>query len=114
VSLCSNCGGRKHGKTCPRCQRPPELRASAAERGYGRRWQIASRAFLARPENRICAICQRVAAECTDHIIPHGGDPVLFWDVANWQPACIRCNSRKGNKDGTSRTATQANGTEEV
>lgn len=98
MSLCSVCGGRKTGRHCPRCQRPPELRPSAARRGYGRRWAEASKLFLARPENRICAICRRVASECTDHIRPHGGDPVLFWDESNWQPACIACNSRKGNR----------------
>ena len=23
-----------------------------------------------------------------DHIRPHRGDPVLFWDQTNWQPLC--------------------------
>lgn len=114
MSLCSRCGGRKIANRCPRCIRSPELRASAAMRGYGRRWAEASKAFLARPENRICAICQRVAAECTDHIIPHNGDQSLFWDVNNWQPACIACNSRKGNSDGTQGATTQADEAQEV
>ena len=28
------------------------------------------------------------ATKATDHIIPHRGDQVLFWDPDNRQPAC--------------------------
>lgn len=104
MSLCSRCGGRKSGRRCLRCAPAPELRPSAAARGYDRRWQVASRHYLARPENRLCAICHQ-AAECTDHIVPHNGDPRLFWDVTNWQALCIRCNTRKGNRTDVSRRA---------
>lgn len=24
----------------------------------------------------------------TDHVIPHKGDMILFWDQSQWQPAC--------------------------
>ena len=27
-------------------------------------------------------------ATVVDHIEPHRGDQVLFWDTANWQPLC--------------------------
>jgi 5-methylcytosine-specific restriction enzyme A len=27
-------------------------------------------------------------AEEVDHIVPHKGDPVLFWDTRNWQGLC--------------------------
>ena len=64
--------------------------ARAAARGYGSRWRRLSRAFLrAHP---LCAACQRegryVKATVVDHIKPHRGDPVLFWDQDNWQPLC--------------------------
>lgn len=28
------------------------------------------------------------ATTITDHVVPHRGDMVLFWDQAMWQPAC--------------------------
>jgi 5-methylcytosine-specific restriction protein A len=37
-----------------------------------------------------------VIATVTDHIIPHRGDMVRFWDRANWQSLCEPChNSEK-------------------
>jgi 5-methylcytosine-specific restriction protein A len=61
-------------------------RPTAQQRGYDSKWRKESRAFLARPENRLCACgCGRIA-DCVDHIIPHRGDRKLFWDRANWQP----------------------------
>lgn len=31
---------------------------------------------------------QESLAEVVDHIIPHRGDPKLFWDRNNWQGLC--------------------------
>jgi 5-methylcytosine-specific restriction protein A len=65
------------------------------ERGYGYRWQQASRLFLV--EHPLCSFCLSrgyvVAANVTDHIRKHHGptDP-LFWDKANWQALCKRCH----------------------
>lgn len=28
------------------------------------------------------------AATITDHVIPHRGDMVIFWDSSRWQPSC--------------------------
>jgi 5-methylcytosine-specific restriction endonuclease McrA len=69
-------------------------RPTARQRGYGTRWQCASKAFLAQPENRLCACgCGRVA-DMVDHIKPHRGDMRLFWDRTNWQPmASSPCHS---------------------
>lgn len=65
-------------------------RGSAAQRGYGSRWQKARLSFLA--QHPLCVECQRegrvTAATVVDHIRPHRGDPVLFWDKSNWQPLC--------------------------
>jgi len=42
--------------------------------------------------NPLCIFCQGVdlitAATVVDHITPHKGDLVLFWDRANWQSCC--------------------------
>jgi 5-methylcytosine-specific restriction protein A len=65
-----------------------------------RRWKAASRAF--RSEHPLCAECQRAgrtrAAHAVDHIVPHGGDLVKFWDRSNWQSLCQSCHSRKTNR----------------
>lgn len=35
-------------------------------------------------------------AKQVDHVVPHKGDPVLFWDEeGNWQSLCASCGSRK-------------------
>lgn len=99
MALCSICGGIKAGRRCARCHPSRrENRKTAHERGYDHRWRAASLAFLARPENRICKICNRKLAECVDHVRDHHGDAKLFWDVANWQAACIACNTRKAQR----------------
>jgi 5-methylcytosine-specific restriction protein A len=68
---------------------------TTAERGYGARWQRARLRFLAK--HPLCVMCEaenRVgAATVVDHIKPHRGDMVLFWDEANWQPLCAHHHS---------------------
>ena len=57
---------------------------------YGRAWRKARRVVLA--ENPCCVMCNDegkiTPAMDVDHIQPHKGDPVLFWDVNNWQGLC--------------------------
>ena len=36
-----------------------------------------------------------VRATDVDHIVPHRGDPALFWDEENWQALCHSCHSKK-------------------
>lgn len=36
-----------------------------------------------------------IGAIVVDHVRPHRGDMVLFWDVANWQSLCLSCHNRK-------------------
>ncbi len=80
-------------------QRPatPERRGTAAERGYDRRWRRARLSFLRR--NPLCVECMKAnrttAATVVDHVIPHRGDPKLFWDEKNWQPLCKPDHDRK-------------------
>lgn len=58
-------------------------------------WQRARAVFLQR--NPLCMMCQqqgRIArADVVDHVIPHKGDEVLFWDVSNWQGLCTAHHS---------------------
>ena len=57
---------------------------------YGRSWRKARRVFLT--EHPLCSMCEdegkTSAAHEVDHIQKHNGDPVLFWDVKNWQALC--------------------------
>lgn len=72
-------------------------RLSSYRRGYGRRWQEASKAYLC--AHPLCAECTRQglvsAAVLVDHIKRHQGDMKLFWDRANWRPLCKSCHDAK-------------------
>lgn len=80
---------------------PEEVR-SAAKRGYGSKWQKASKEYLR--VHPLCVKCLEygkfVKATDVDHIIPHRGDQTLFWDRSNWQALCHRHHSIKtGTQD---------------
>ena len=86
--------------------KPPVFRLHAREnsdrRGYTRRWNRASKRFLA---GKFCVHCEaagrvRLATE-TDHIVPHNGNLVLFWDPENWQPLCKSCHSVKTARENS-------------
>lgn len=101
------------GRWCPRCQEihpascplaaprwrkeSDERRGTAAQRGYGYRWQKSSAAYLVKHE--LCAAHEkkgeRVPAMVVDHVIPHRGDMKLFWDPKNWQGLCYACHNEK-------------------
>lgn len=90
-------------RPCQRVQkRPRDRRPSASARGYGRSWQKASKAYL--DAHPLCAECDRqgdlVSATCVDHVIPHKGNMVLFWDSSNWQSLCAHHHSVKTAQDG--------------
>ncbi len=65
-------------------------RGSARSRGYDARWDRAAADF--RRDHPLCLGCEAVgrieATTVTDHVVPHKGDMVLFWDRTRWQPAC--------------------------
>jgi 5-methylcytosine-specific restriction enzyme A len=84
-------------------------RGSQRERGYTYAWEQRARLFrklyplcgmrpggLA-PVMSACHDTNRATpAELVDHVVPHGGDPSLFWDeLNNWQSLCQSCHSRK-------------------
>lgn len=72
-------------------------RESASNRGYNSRWNKARKRFL--KFNPFCIYCEKqdkiTKATVVDHITPHRGDPVLFWDEDNWQPLCKKCHDKK-------------------
>ena len=78
-------------------------RGTAHERGYTTAWTKARAAFLS--AHPFCKVHREqnalVAAVIVDHVIPHRGDKVLFWDSRNWQPLCKPCHDRKtATEDG--------------
>jgi 5-methylcytosine-specific restriction protein A len=79
-----------------------QRRPSAARRGYGPRWRRARGAYLAC--HHLCVPCQAagqvVPATVVDHIVPHRGDPVLYWDQGNWASLCKRCHDAKTAREG--------------
>lgn len=70
---------------------------TAHQRGYGYRWQQASKGWLR--SHPLCVYCEAqgrvTAATDVDHIVPHRGDMVLFWDNTNWQSLCGPCHKAK-------------------
>lgn len=80
--------------------KPDTLRGSASARGYGRAWQRARLAFLARhPVCECAAACGRPATE-VHHRVPHRGDPALFWDPANWCALTRACHAALTAREG--------------
>lgn len=102
--LCA-CGHRvASGVRCPCEQRQDrergarfdKTRPSSSARGYTGTWDKARRAFLRR--NPRCARCP-APATVADHIEPHKGDAVRFWDRDNWQPLCGPCHNRTKQRE---------------
>lgn len=71
-----------------------DQRPTAAQRGYGSKWQRAREGWLrAHPLCKMCAdLGKIVEATVVDHVVPHRGDMKLFWDRANWQSLCKICH----------------------
>lgn len=69
-------------------------KTGATARGYTYRWERERLRFL--EEHPLCGYCERdgrvTAATVLDHIEPHRGDMVLFWQRSNWQPLCKPCH----------------------
>jgi 5-methylcytosine-specific restriction protein A len=99
VRVCTEfgCGAWvEHGGRCPR-HRTPDLRPSAARRGYGSRWRANRARFL--QANPICVDCGFLAT-VPDHDpvsraeLIRQGDP----DPDAWhhlKPRCATCHNRR-------------------
>ena len=83
-------------------------RGSAHARGFGARWQAASKGWLKAHPWCQCSEHQGnsvqhggVMANVVDHITPHRGDISLFWERSNWQSMAKSCHDKKpAREDG--------------
>ena len=82
--------------TRPPKQRKREQRPNATDRGYDHRWRQRRESFLA--DHPLCVECERQGrvreATVVDHVIPHRGDPDLFWN-GELQALCKDCHDVK-------------------
>ncbi len=83
-------------------RRKDKHRPNAHQRGYDRHWSKARRLYLM--DNPLCVRCAErgliVEARVVDHIRPHRGDRLVFWNRDNWQSLCKRCHDKKtGSED---------------
>ena len=94
----------KGDRYCPNHKFRTKNNRSSTKMGYGYKWRKARTAFL--QGSSLCVHCKERgitnAATEVDHVIPHKGNKVLFWDMSNWQGLCASCHSHK--------TATEDNG----
>lgn len=80
---------------------PTSLRTpSSSTRLYGTAaWQRLRKFKLARDYFCECSTCKKfnknTPATVVDHIVPHRGDPTLFYDLANLQSMAKSCHDRK-------------------
>lgn len=97
--------GQRRRELEPASDRERKPRGNTTQRGYGWRWQRARLAFIRRhPLCRACESDGRVeVSQVVDHIVPHRGDMVLFWDRKNWQPLCVSCHNAKSARERGSR-----------
>jgi 5-methylcytosine-specific restriction protein A len=72
-------------------------RESSYKRGYDARWRKARARHL--KKSPLCLHCLDdglyKAATVVDHIKPHKGNKILFWDTENWQSLCKPHHDRK-------------------
>lgn len=102
---CERCAVKVQAKKTVKAKAYDNKRGSAAQRGYGWEWQKESKSFLFLPENRFCVRCKAkgllTMSTLVDHIKPHKGNAVLFWDRSNWQGLCVTCHNKKtATEDG--------------
>jgi 5-methylcytosine-specific restriction protein A len=56
-------------------------------------WKVLRDLVLA--EQPVCMVCHQQPSTVVDHIVPHRGSYVLFWDKANLQGMDVTCHGRK-------------------
>ncbi len=105
--VCGKCGQAHKFKSCPHCY--PKERAEAESRRpnayrrmYGPEWQSLRKLVALRDgyQCRQCGrLCYRKGDMHIDHIVPHKGNPDLFWDLDNLQVLCASCHSTKTAKE---------------
>lgn len=72
-------------------------RGATSQRGYDSRWRKARLRHLR--EHPFCVECLKenklTKATVVDHIVPHRGDRILFWNESNWQSLCEHHHNKK-------------------
>jgi len=95
---------------CPKHSRQYDReRGSAAHRGYDHRWRKYRRWFMRQVDcecgrnHALCEHCQRegrlTLTFAVDHIVPHRGDPDLFWSHDNHSGLCESHHNSKSAKE---------------
>ena len=78
---------------------------TAAQRGYGYKWQKAREQHLR--DHPLCVMCKaqgRVTeATVVDHIVAHRGIQSVFWDRDNWQSLCATHHSKDKQREEQGR-----------
>ena len=70
-------------------------RQTSRQRGYTTKWEKARAAFLKAHPRCLHVIDGETCGEpatVVHHVIPHRGDPKLFWRKSNWLPVCKACH----------------------
>ena len=100
-----------NGKHCPTHRRAYEADdrrtyGTAAQRGYGSKWQRYRAKYLA--AHPLCIAClarenRATPAKEIDHVRSRSMWPDLFWEEGNHQPLCRECHYTKSRaeRDGT-------------
>lgn len=96
------CSALTRERFCDNHKKRDDLkRGTASERGYDARWRKARKHFLTL--NPLCVHCSKdgkiAVATVVDHIKPHKGNRIMFWDRFNWQALCASCHSKKTAKE---------------
>lgn len=101
---CPNTAEKRYCKEHAHLERQRDkARGTAAQRGYGGRWQRYREIYL--QKHPLCVECLKhkrvVPAKVVDHIKPHKGDYELFWREDNHQSLCTyHHNLKTATKDG--------------
>lgn len=74
-----------------------QRRESKQQRGYGGRWEDASKAY--RRKHPLCVLClirgRTRGSACVDHIVPIACVEALQWEETNWAALCLPCHAWK-------------------
>jgi len=101
---CSACRTTHTGVGCPRRRRTAEKRRAASrdDKAFfnSDRWQRLRAACLVR-DYYVCQACGKPAGESAhaDHKLPRETHPGLAWDLDNLQTLCVRCHTKKTNRE---------------
>lgn len=107
----SGCSGLTRKRYCEKHQNLDKIKAKEYDKQRDqteeRRWIHSVRwrnlSDLHKRMFPLCAECLKKGRDepvyLTDHIVPHQGDPTLFWDWDNLQSLCNACHEEKHRED---------------